>query len=156
MKETLGQRPPTPLSAIQASVSFTNQEVSPVQIPALLGQDLSDSGDREIPYVTITDSELSLLGQAQENLFQIYTESAEPGYVYPNEVQGIDGEVFQGALVSSQDFLPGTSPGVEDVREFDFLFVETGQDIPPAIQGILSVGNVTNNSISVPRFVSPT
>jgi len=58
-----GQVPPTPLTAIEADVSFTNTG-QPVQIPALKGQPFNDSGDVSIPYLGSTNTELSILGEA--------------------------------------------------------------------------------------------
>ena len=63
MQDFLSQVPPTPLTAIEADVSFTNTG-QPVQIPALKGEALNDSGDVSIPYLASSYTELAILGEA--------------------------------------------------------------------------------------------
>lgn len=158
MKEILGQNPPTPFSCIEGMVKFKNSQTSPLQIPALLGQDLSDSGDREIPYLTVPDSEISVLSFVQQKFNEIFEDTVEPGAAYPNEVLGVDGVISEGKMTTFQNFLPGyvEGSGTMNVRPFDFLFIETVQNVPQSMQGILSIGKVTNHEVVVPRFVSPT
>jgi len=176
LKEILHQRPPLPLSTIEADVSFRNGRTEPAPIPALTGGFLNDSGDYTLPYLYTPNTEIEILGIVQESFQSIFGDSLVPNAVYPDEIQGTDGQIFgvltgtdpPAALVTALDATPVTTAGgyvansgIGDVVPFDVLLVETGQagaGLPPGSQGILSVGFVQGGSslIEPPRFVTPT
>lgn len=171
LKEILGQRPPTPLSNLEADVRFKNSLIEPLAIPALTGGPLNDSGDYTLPYLIAPNTEKNRLGEAQYALANLFVDSLQPGAIYPDEIQGTDGVVHN---VLDGDALPATlttalnaepayvaGQGVGPVRPFDFLLVEVGQSaIASGAQGMLSVGAVegtdSGSVLEVPRFVTPT
>ena len=172
-KELLGQQPPDPMTTIEADVEFSNSQRYPHTFPALLGQTTNDSGDYAIPYLAVTNTELTRLGDVAGTFTSIVqTDTLIPSSVFPDEVLGNDGAILPVAsgslppatLLTSQDFLPVTTAGVYtphsgigDVSPFDVVLVEVGS--PTAAdgqQGILSVGAVGTNQLEVPRFVTQT
>ena len=179
-KEWFGQRPPLPGSTVDMDVTFRNSNTEPTEIPALQGSFYNDDGDLIIPYLSITDTEIERLGQAQ-SVFNVirYTDTAEPGALYPDEIHGTDGVVYfavtgsspPGALITSRDLTPVTTQGfyyprsgVGDLRPYDLLLIQTdpsGDTIRVGSQGILSVGRIEpfnglETRVEPPRFVSPT
>ena len=173
LKELLGQHPPDPMTTIEADVEFTNSERYPHAFPALLGLTTNDSGDYAIPYLAVTNTELSRLGNVAGTFVSIVqTDTPAPAAVYPDEILGADGEILVVAsgstppatLITAQDFLPVTTAGVYtphsgigDVASYDVLLVEVGTGTASAgMQGILSVGAVDTNELEVPRFVTQT
>jgi hypothetical protein len=176
LKEVLHQRPPLPLSTIEANVSFRSGRTEPVPIPALTGGFTNDSGDYTLPYLYTPNTEIEVLGIVQESFQAIFADSLVPNAVYPDEIQGIDGQILgalgagpPAAILTDLDATPvatagvyAPNSGIGDVAPFDILLVETGQaaaGLPPGSQGILSVGFVDGGSggsvIEPPRFVTP-
>ena len=182
MQTWLNQKPPQPLTCIEGMVEFINTDANPVKLPCLLGQDKDDSGDNQIPYLRGTDTELAVLGRVAADLTFLFVDTtAAPPHtwlaVYPDEIVISDGEILTSGYAIAPNRDPATlyttinsgwtpvatagsytpNSGVGDVREGDFLFVETEQaGIPVGITGILSVGAVTSATLEVPRFVTPT
>lgn len=185
VQKFLGQKPPDPLSCVEGLVEFVNTDREPARLPALLGQDKDDSGDYQIPYLTGTDTELTLLGQVADGLPSgLFIDStvalpyspapgAEPqtwGAVYPDETFVSDGEILLSAsfprdpatlYTTTGSFQPVSGPytansGLGNVRPFDLLLVETDQpDLYGAMTGILTVGSASDTSVETPRFVTP-
>lgn len=177
LKEILGQRPPTPLSYLEADVRFRNGRTEPAPLPALFGGITNDSGDYSLPYLTAGKTELEQLGAVAGAFNNLFGDTGVPSAAYPDEILGVDGQVLgvlgaagpPAALLTSLDATPVASAGayvprtgVGDVRSYDVLLVQTGQGsagLPAGSQGILSVGGVaggTGSEIEPPRFVTPT
>lgn len=181
IKEMVGQRPPRPLSTIEADVEFVNNNRGPTNFPALQGQDVDDSGDHEIPYLGTSNTEIDRLREAQVAFNHIYADGPAPTptqlwlSVYPDEILGVDGQILDAptgvdpaaTLLTSADLEPvGAGPyiansGIGDMRSFDLLLVEKGQpNLPAGSTGILNVANDAALSplgqIEVPRFVAVT
>jgi hypothetical protein len=178
IKELIGQRPPKPLSNIEGSVTFRNGATEPAAIPALTGGFTNDSGDYTLPYLYAQNTEIDQLGIVAGAFNDLYADSTIPNAVYPDEIEGADGEIvgaFAGglppaALTTQFDVTPVTTAGaytphsgVGDLRPFDLLLVETGQNalgLPAGSQGILGVGGFTGgaggSTIEPSRFVTPT
>ena len=182
IKEITGQKPPLPLTNLQAQVTFQNGDTAPSNIPALRGQPRLDSGDYSLPYYGITPTELTVLGHSMPLGIGVVTlDSIDPvvdnppalGYpsyavqaVYPDEVLANDGEVSSDAsnpavLVSAAVLNPTytTHSGVGTVEPYDLVFVQddTVSALPGGSRGIHTVGAVAYGSPSViepPRFVS--
>ena len=172
-----GDRHAQPLMAIESEVEFANSMRDPLNFPALLGGPTNDSGDYGLPYLTTTNTELDRLGAVQ-GTFTSIVQTDGPFLthtwlaVYPDEIVGNDGSILSAAsgttppatLLSSRDFTPVATAGVYtphsgigDVRRYDLLLVQKGQtDIVDGAEGILSVGEVTTDTLEVPRFVTPT
>jgi len=159
LKETTGQRPPAPLSTLEARVSFQNGDRLPVKIPALDGGTRLDSGDYSLPYYGSPVSELELLGTAAAALIDLTRSDSPdpppatppgvaPAYVteavYPDETLGADGgvkvSIDPSALLTSEDLLRATSSGayppppghagVGDLAPFDLVFIQEGTGTP--------------------------
>ena len=181
IKEMVGQRPPAPLSTIEADVEFVNNDRGPTDFPALQGQDVDDSGDHAIPYLGTGNTEIDRLREAQVAFNHLYADGpgATPTQlwlsIYPDEILGVDGEILDfptatdpaATLLTSADLEPvGAGPyidnsGIGDMRSFDLLLVERDQpNLPPGSTGILNVANDAALSpvgqIEVPRFVAVT
>lgn len=181
IKEITGQKPPLPLTRLQAQVTFQNGDTAPSNIPALRGQPRLDSGDFSLPYYGISPTELTVLGETLPlgidvaNLITL--DSIDPvvdnppalGYpvyavqaVYPDEVLANDGVVSSvasnpAALVSSTAVLnPAytTLSGVGTVEPYDLVFVQqdTVNTLPNGSMGIHSVGAV---DYGVPAVIEP-
>lgn len=177
LKEILGQNPPLPFSNVEGIVTFRNGSTEPAPIPALVGGFLNDSGDYTLPYLYAQNTEIDQLGIVAGAFNNIFADSLVPNAVYPDEIQGADGQIIgalsgndpPAAILTSLDALPVTTAGaytpnsgVGDVAPFDVLLVETGQGgagLPAGSMGILSVGHVetvSSSAIEPPRFVTPT
>jgi len=171
LKEILGQRPPSPLTNLEADVRFRNSRTEPLEIPALIGGPFNDSGDYSLPYLVAPNTEKNRLGEAQQAFNTLFIDSPQPSAIYPDEIQGVDGQVIAtfafpaipATLTTSLNAEPAfvAGQGIGPVREFDLFFVETNQTtIPVGTQGILSVGAVNGgpggSTFEAPRFVSPT
>lgn len=178
LKEISGQRPPRPMSTIEADIEFTNNSRDPFNFPALQGLPTNDDGDYAVPYLALGGvSELDRLGQAAQSSTSILQTDAPgalaaPGLaVYPDEVVGNDGSVTgaavgtvpPAALISARDFTPvatagsyTANSGIRDIESFDVLLVETPEpDIGAGSQGILQIGRADTNELEPARFVSP-
>ena len=181
IQEMLGQKPPGPLSTLEADIEFIYNERTPFSFPALLGEPTNDSGDHTIPYLGTRNTELDRLGEvaaAFRKVFEDSTIAVLPAdqlwrAIYPDEIVGDDGQVLGAAtasdppatLLTSRDLEPvGMGPyvansGVGDVRTFDLLMIErpsTGTGLPIGSTGILSVGSVQAGELEPPRFVTMT
>ena len=182
IKEITGQKPPLPLTNLQAQVTFQNGDTAPSNIPALRGQPRLDSGDYSLPYYGVTPTELTVLGEVMplgigvvtlDSVDPVVDNPPAPGYpvytvqaVYPDEVLANDGEVSSDpsnpAVLSSTAVLNPTytaHSGVGTVEPFDLVFIQddTVSTLPGGSRGIHTVGAVTHGSPSViepPRFVS--
>lgn len=170
LKEILGQNPPEPLTNLEADVRFNNTNVEPLAIPALTGGPFNDDGDYSLPYLVSPNTEKNRLGTAQQAFNNLFVDSPAPGAIYPDEIQGVDGEIistfnfpslpatFETSLNAEPAYIP--NQGIGPVRPFDLFFVETNQPFSVGTQGILSVGAVEGNAngsvFEAPRFVSPT
>lgn len=181
IREITGQRPPAPLSTLEARVDFQNGSVLPLAIPALEGETRLDSGDFSLPYLVLVGAELPILGVVADDLSRILyldsptsVPSAPTGVdpyaveaVYPDEIVGT-GSVASGFLSTTTDLDPSTvvypSPGHQGVgalKSYDYLLVQEGSGgaAPAGSTGILQVGAVAHASTSTvepPRFTSAT
>lgn len=106
----LGQLPPDPLSCVEGLVEFVNTKTKPLEIPALLGQPLNDSGDNTIPYLNTSKCEIKLLGEIADRIAVLLGADAAftPPYtaawpvveqqtwlaVYPDEVITASGDLY--------------------------------------------------------------
>lgn len=154
LKEILGQKTAQPLMAIESTVDFVNARMSPVKIPALVGEPLDDSGDQQIPFLSPETSELSFLSSIQRTA--LFADGPTMA-LYPDEI-ATTGDLDAGVLTTDADLLPvySSGSGVGPVREFDLMIVEVGQvGVPLGMQGIHHVGKVEANTVLTPRFVSP-
>lgn len=182
LKEITGQRPPAPVSNLQARVTFQNSDTSPSNIPALRGQTRLDSGDYSLPYYQIGPTELDVLGGvfplgigvASAESPNPVVEAPAPGYppytveaVYPDEILDNSGKVanndpiFPATLKGSVPLDPSYAPhsGVGTVQEYDLFYVQEGTGgLARGATGIHSVGAVdhANRIIEPPRFVTQT
>ena len=182
VKEITGQKPPLPLSHLQAQVTFQNGDTAPSNIPALRGESRLDSGDYSIPYYGISPTELAVLGETlplgigvitQDSRSPVVDNPPAAGYpvyaveaVYPDEVLANDGVVSSdpsnpAALTSTSVLNPTYTPhsGVGTVDPYDLVFIQhdSTSTLPHGSQGIHMVGAVGYGSPSViepPRFVS--
>lgn len=89
-----GQAPPSPLSAIEADVSFTNTG-QPVQIPALKGEAKNDSGDVSIPYMSSTNTELAILGEAAASISMVFDSDTSVALPVPAAVLDLMANEYQ-------------------------------------------------------------
>jgi hypothetical protein len=112
LKELTGQQPPEPLSCLESDVTFINTRDTPVELPCLKGEARDDSGDVQIPFMSTTLTELSVLYEVAQSLeFFANAETpgpyapiptlVPPGYpnqlwgaIYPDEILISDGEIF--------------------------------------------------------------
>lgn len=178
LKEILGQNPPKPFSDVEGTVTFRNANTEPTVIPALAGLFTNDSGDYSLPYLYAPNTEIDQLGIVQGAFTDLFVDSLIPNAVYPDEIQGVDGEILgvfanglpPAVINTSLDTTPVATAGaytpnsgIGDVVSFDLLFIETGQGangLPAGSQGILSVGGTqggaSGSQIELPRFVTPT
>lgn len=172
IQDWMGQNPPAPGSCIEGSVEFTNTSDDPVLLPALLGLARDDSGDCQIPFLSSTGAEISLLREAAALFVGLVAAESSPsavpvGAVYPDEIAIADGVVYAAfdqasgrepcVLITAQDLEPVYTPGsgVGATRPYDLLFVQTGQE-PVGITGVQTVGAVDSHEVSTPRFVTAT
>lgn len=181
LRAITGQNPPIPLEALDTDVSFTNGQLTPLQIPALSSRFQNDAGDYNLPYKTFA-SEKELLHRLYDSLSVIPNAVNSGSYIYPEEVYAQDGQVVdtggnpfgtEGALteaavlMSFSDASPKThnpgDVGLGDLASYDLLFLETNQ--PGVPQGILSIGAMRSpqvgptsygSFIEPPRFVTQT
>jgi hypothetical protein len=178
IKELIGQKPPKPLSNVEGTVTFRNALTEPAAIPALTGGFTNDSGDYSLPYLYAQNTEIDQLGIVQGVFNDLFVDSLIPNAVFPDEIEGVDGDILglvangeaPAILNTSVDTTPVATAGaytpntgIGDVAPFDILLVETNQDgngLPAGSQGILSVGGtqstVAGSTIAPPRFVTPT
>jgi len=125
LQDLFGQKPPAPLSCVEGTVEFINTDTEPLNLPCLLGQSKDDSGDNQIPYVSGTSTELSVLGIVAANARLLFLDSVYPlpvpaslsSYpseqqnwksVLPDEVIGADGSILVGNYVISPPANPAT------------------------------------------------
>lgn len=165
LQEVLGQKVARPLMAYQAVVEFFNSSVRPTKIPALLGQPLDDSGDRKTPFLSNSSSELDLLSEVMHQGHILLSDDSTPSPLYPDEIYAGDGVVDPASalITTGTDLLPITTAGsyspnsgITDSRSYDLLILEVSPSGLPGVQGIFQIGAVSHNSVSQPRFVTPT
>lgn len=168
IQEWLGQNPPLPGTCIEGDVNFDNTALEPARLPALFGEPFDDSGDQRIPFLSAGDTEIRLLQQAARLFDGLFSDTfSGTGSAYPDEIALTDGEVFDtvtggdnpAVLHTGQDLTPAWTPGsgVGPLRAYDLLLVQTGQAaLGTGAQGILTVGDVTSNTVESPRFVTQT
>jgi len=169
-QKLFGQKTPQPVSPIEAKVQFTSGNMSPLEIPALTGQDKNDSGDYTLPYLKTQNTELDRLGNVDPYVGELFADNfVVSSGVYPDEFVGTDGAVFIGGLLypaslqTAVDVAPAFTPGsgLGTLAPFDLLLTEVGGSaLPVGCQGILSVGRVerigATTYIEPPRFITPT
>jgi hypothetical protein len=181
LKEILGQNSPRPLQSLEAVAGFSYTELGPLEIPALRGEELDDTGDQAIPFVAVLNSELERLGDAAVAApLVIEAEDGSGGYLYPDEILSTEGEILSAyevwgsgyaepaALIVPVDATPvahgATDPGIGDVGRFDLVLVQP-KVVEAGWQGIISVGEISTVSLGggsygsiyePPRFVTPT
>lgn len=184
LKEILGQKPPAPMSTLEASVSFQNGATLPVEIPALKGEKTLDNGDYSNPYYQVENTELDLLGAVLPATNELLFGDSNPivpanpatvaPYVlealYPDEILDNAGVISDSdpvtvaTLATAVNLHPSStvypSPGragVGTLAPYDLVLVQEGAVTPAGSTGILSVGAVTFGATSLiepPRFVS--
>jgi hypothetical protein len=164
LKEITGQRPPSPLSTIEAQISFQNGSRLPTRIPALDGDKTLDSGDYSLPYYGSTLNELELLGETATLITGfIRADSPDPApvavpqvlpytteAVFPDETLGDAGVVStNSALLAtlstfedlSRKTTSGAYPpppghaGVGDVEPYDLVLVQAPNTATPGPAG---------------------
>lgn len=164
LKEITGQRPPTPLSTLEAKVRFQNGNRLPTKFPALEGERTLDTGDYSLPYYGAATTELELLGSAATAITDLVLADSpspppaspplvspyETEAVYPDETLAGDGEVSRNpatlaTLTTAEDLFRGTSSGdyppppghagVGDVEPFDLLFIQAPNPAIPGVSG---------------------
>ena len=182
LQEFLGQRPPKPLTTIEADVEFVNVSRDPHAFPALLGEAKNDNGDYSIPYMSSNVTELVRLGKVADS-FTVIGQQDAPGNsqaVYPDEIvlgdnyilAATDGTFPPATIITTAGTwapVAGTTgtgtysanTGIGDLKQYDIVLVQTGQagSIPTGIEGIQSVGAVTKlttpgatDLLELPRF----
>jgi len=173
LQRLFAQNTPLPMSELEGFVEFANGDVSPLQIPALLGETKDDTGDWQIPYLTLGNTEKDRFQEIQIGISKVIGTMSADGtqYVYPNEVRGADGAIdtvggalqVPATLVTGVNYQP-TGVGTGFVDEYDLLLMEYGSPaaLPQASQGWLSVGRIqadplsTDSLVEPPRFVTQT
>lgn len=177
LKEITGQRPPAPLSTLEAQVAFQNGAVTPLTIPALQGLRTLDSGDYSVPYLTLPGAELPLLGDVSpKGIEMVYADSPSsvptaPSTVdsyhlealYPDEIRD-DAVLVTGmnpaamaALVTTANLHPASSVypspghrGVGDLNPYDIVLIQNATgSAPVGSTGIFTVGSVTHGTPSI-------
>lgn len=169
LKEIFGQNVPEPMSFLEGEVEFLYTGNNPLLIPALSGEQANDSGDISIPYMKTGMTEYERFDQAQTDLAAVMKTESGGAYVYPDEIQGDDGSVNVDAeFATTSDLTPVTNgdltPGIGDLRPFDFVFVQapqTGAFVAdaspnPGPLGWLTAATVTEDTFEPPRFVTRT
>lgn len=164
LKEITGQRPPAPLSTLEAQVSFQNGSRLPTKFPALEGGKTLDSGDYSLPYYGAPLSELEVLSDTAAlitDLVRVDSPSPPPANppqvhlytteaVYPDETLGADGTVSTSpALLAtlslfedlSRKTTSGAYPpppghaGVGNVEPYDLLLIQAPTTGTPGLAG---------------------
>ena len=166
LQKWLGQTPPKPLECLEGIVEFSNSRTTPVALPALKGEEKDDTGDYALPYLRGGETELSILGEIAKE-FEVLLDKDNfdlSSSVYPNERIGNDGVLTVFGLETSIDLTPIASSGVAyvphtglgDLKEGDFVLVETDDTDPKSWRGIHSVGRIGNGVIQFPRVLTRT
>ena len=167
IQDWAGQNPPRPGSCIEGTADISNADSEPARLPALFGGTRDDSGDNQIPFLSLSNTEIRLLQQASRLFDGLYLDSAAPVQaVYPDEIAVSDGVIYgvvtaglepATLYTATANFTPVFTPGsgVGLARQRDFLLVQTGQS-PVGITGIQSIGSVSTDSVETPRFVTNT
>lgn len=183
-KEITGQRPPQPLSTLEADVRFQNGNRLPTRFPALDGGKTLDSGDYSLPYYGSALNELEILGSISSSVTDLLlVDSPNPPpptpspfvfpyatqAVYPDETLDSDGVVdvvpsAYATLTTFQDLLRGTSSGayppppghagVGNVEPFDLLFLQAPNTETPGPDGF-PLGATGIHSVADLTFGSP-
>ena len=159
LKEITGQRPPAPLSTLEAQIAFQNGSRLPTRFPALEGGKTLDSGDYSLPYYGAPLSELEILGDTAAlitDLIRVDSPSPPPvnppqvhpyttEAVYPDETLGADGTVSTNSSLLatlslfedlSRKTTSGAYPpppghaGVGNVEPYDLLLIQAPTGIP--------------------------
>jgi hypothetical protein len=174
IKELSGQKTPTPLSHLGGEVDFANIDQLPLNVPALLGQPLDDSGDVALPYMKGTNSELDRFDEITNVIGPLMAVVPSGGGAYPDEFLTNLGELLPVAdLLAGSDYKepstlmlpvktdPAGTYGVAPAQEGDLVLLETdGAGL--GWQGFLSVGRLRNKTVAgddwswvePPRFVT--
>ena len=158
IKELVGQKTPLPMSHLEGSVDFANIDQLPLQVPALLGGTLDDAGDRRIPYMTGTNTELARFAEVG-NLVGPLMDAGASGGIYPDEILFTDGWVGSAAVLIGGAFYqepatlmtntrtdPAPGPGLAPAREGDFVLLEV-DPAPAGWQGFLTVGAIRSADV---------
>lgn len=167
------QNAPGPLETLESSVSLSSFDgTSPLALPALSGQPLTDDGDA---YHPSAEGELEALRGLTSALSILDVDSAEPGAAYPYELAIRDGVVqttfsggiLPGSLKTTTNLLPVTTGGFTsgsgdaDLQPYDVVMVrldEYDYFVESGLQGIFSVGDVFqsggNSYIDLPKWVT--
>lgn len=165
LKEITGQKPPLPLSTLEAVVSFQNGERLPTRFPALDGGKTLDSGDYSLPYYGSPVTELEILGTAAISITDlVLADSPDPPpasppsvnpyqveAVYPDETLGGDGAISStnplqlSVLTTYEDLFRGTSSGdyppppghagVGDLKPYDLVLLQAPNTAVPGLSG---------------------
>lgn len=183
LHELTGQKKIRPNQRIQGEVDFFNRSVTPLFIPALLGNARDDDGDFTLPYMKASNTELTRLREAMGSVYDILMTDGAAGVsthnpdwlaVYPDEIldfcspaasEGL--RLFSSVLPVADDGDYSVGTGVGDLREGDLLIVEasrTGEEATRGVEGIHSVGSIEVREnggqkysvIGMPRFVTQT
>lgn len=178
LKELTGQRPPPPMSTLEALTYFQSGRVDPLFIPALTGGTTLDNGDYSLPYTRLEPTEVSALtGALRPPVEILYGDTVSPPPTapatvaayevearWPDEIRAVDGAVnntdatFPAALTTTANLHPASSvyptpghAGVGNLRPYDLLLVQDGTGIgaPLGSTGVIHVANVTHGATSV-------
>lgn len=183
LHEMMGQKRINPNQRIQGEVHFFNRSVTPLFIPALLGNARDDDGDYTLPYMKASNTELTRLREAMGAVYEILMTDGQAGVathtpewlsVYPDEILDFCSPAASEGLRLFSSVQPvadkgsySAGTGVGDLREGDLMIVEAsrvGEEATRGIEGIHSVGSIEvrengGNKYSVvgmPRFVTQT
>lgn len=181
IQQLTGQRPPLPSDSLEGTAEISLGNLELVQIPALLGKALDDSGDRAVPFLGSSITELDRLSNAANRLADVVDIKNGNQYIYPDEIVA-DGRISSASatwglvktepatLILDRDIQAvthgNTTHGLGDATAGDLVFVEVGQSaIGVGGQGILSIGRLETRQfangqwgslIEPPRFVTAT
>jgi hypothetical protein len=160
LMQLVSQRPPQPLSKLEAVVELASPPggTEPLtQLPALVGTERSDDGDLW-PY-SPPRGEAQLWSELQSLAFGILAKSPEPGELYPDEVRTSQARVLAGPSGPGNPgatFLTGAGD-LSPLGGYDLVLVQTPQpNVPQGTTGVLQVASVEGDTFLLPRFVSPT
>ena len=86
---------PRPVTELEAYVTFTNADLEPLKIPALLGSDKNDDGDYTLPYMRTTNTELDRFRQLSTAITWVVTTQAKNIVITSFEVKDDDGSLTE-------------------------------------------------------------
>lgn len=157
-----GNKPPLPLSELEGSVTFTYDNLSFLEIPALKGEDKDDDGDYSIPYLKTKATERDRFGEITRLTSGLITLKSPSGfYIYADEIRDdnglinstLTGTIPPSALITEKRHNPhsflNSAVGKNDIQPYDLLLMEyqSNTDLPLASQGILSVGRIYRDQV---------